>query len=76
MYSSGDTTSLGTSSAAWANTYTTQIDCSTVNSSSTLTITSGSTMYINKPTTASILFCSGGASSTYEKVRINTNGML
>jgi len=42
----------------------------------TLTLSSGNTLYINKPSGASIIFASGGADTDHENGRFNTYGML
>lgn len=42
----------------------------------TITLNSGNTLYINKPTNASIIFTNGGADTSHEKGRFNTQGML
>lgn len=45
-------------------------------STANMTISSGYMVFINKPTTASIIFTSGGADESHEVGRFNTNGYL
>lgn len=44
--------------------------------SKTLTISSKSTLYLNKPTNASIIFTSGGADASHDVARFNPSGMF
>jgi hypothetical protein len=39
-----------------------------------LTVNSGSTLYLNKPTNASIIFTHGGADTSHELARFDTSG--
>ena len=41
-----------------------------------ITLSSGNTLFINKPTNAPIIFTSGGADADHEKGRFNINGMF